>query len=271
MNNFDEKMKKEKEFLDSVAPTYVQDSQYNAWKRELLIGAFAPFMSIGRTGIPAGRCLQLGCHNGVETILISKLVGQLDVIDGAQAFIDECLKLNLPNTKFIRTLFEEYSVASEEMKYDYVFANYVLEHVINVETVLKMISAVIKPDGLLFVTVPNARALSRQLAFQMNLIPGLMKFTENDIKHGHRRIFDRFALNKEIEAGGFEIISQGGIIFKILADFQMDRLLSDGILTKEHIVGLHKIGQSYPDLCDAIYCVNKLGVDHAGESVASSD
>lgn len=264
MKTIDEILKREKEFLDCVALTYVQDSQYHAQKRELIIGAFAPFMSFGQTGKPAGRCLELGCADGFETGMLSKLVAQLDVIDGSQTFIDDCLKLNLPNTRFIRTLFEEYSVASEELKYDYVFANYVFEHVLDVGIILTMLSTVMKPGGLLFVTVPNARALSRQLALHMNLITGLKDLTENDKNHGHRRVFDRFSMNREIEAGGFEIISQGGIICKILADFQLDKLLSDGFLTKEHITGLHKLGQSYPELCDSIYCVNRLGSRCAG-------
>ncbi|WP_217994897.1 hypothetical protein [Methylogaea oryzae] len=44
-------------------------------------------------------------------------------------------------------------------------------------------------------------------------------------------------------------------MLKILADFQLDRLIGDGTLQQAHIDGLYRLGLEYPDLCGALYSV----------------
>ncbi|MCK5602120.1 class I SAM-dependent methyltransferase [Candidatus Pacearchaeota archaeon] len=246
----------EQDFLDSVSRTYkLSGSRYLQFKREFAIRIFAPFMHPDGCIDGGGRILQLGCADGFETSLLSKAAKELDVIDGSEEFIKQCEKTDYQNVRFMRTLFEEYRLSDDDEKYDCIFASYVFEHVLDVQTVLNMIGSVIKPSGLLFVVVPNARALSRQLALHMKIIDGLRELTENDKDHGHRRVYDRVTLNNDIENGGFEIIAQGGIIFKLLADFQLDKLVDDGFLTGEHMEGLYRLGLEYPDMCDALYAV----------------
>ena len=45
---------------------------------------------------------------------------------------------------------------------------------------------------------------------------------------GHRRVYDRILLNRDIEAAGLEQVSSGGLLLKLLADFQMDKLIDTG-------------------------------------------
>jgi len=251
-NNF---INKEHEFLDEVSTYKFYESTYSRIRRELAIRTFLPFIRFDDDGLAKGTALELGCADGFETRMLSRLIQKVDVIEGSQLFIEECKKTNYPNVRFIHTLFEEYSICHEDEKYNYVFASYIFEHVFDVQTILDMIKSVLKPSGFVFVTVPNARALSRQLALHMKIISGLRELTENDKNHGHRRVYNRAALNDDMENGGFEVIAQGGIIFKLLADFQMDKLLKDGFLTREHIEGLYKLGLEYPDLCDSLYTV----------------
>lgn len=256
MNTNGEFIHNEHDFLDSVSHTYkLSVSAYSKMKKEFIIHTFVPFMNLGECDKGGGRVLQLGCADGFETGLLSRIATELDVIEGSEEFIADCEKTNYPNVRFIRTLFEEYSLSDEDEKYDYVFASYVLEHVLDVQAVLDMIKAVMKPSGLLFVVAPNTRALSRQLALHMKLINDLRELTENDKDHGHRRVYDRGTLNNDIENGGFEIIAQGGMIFKLLADFQLDKLIDDGFLTKEHMEGLYRLGLEYPDMCDSLYAI----------------
>jgi len=116
----------------------------------------------------------------------------------------------------------------------------------------------LKPQGYLFVTVPNARALSRQLARHMGIIDSLYNLTPNDFRGGHRRVYDGVLLTRDLEASGFEIIAQGGILFKPFADFQMDRLIDIGIIGREQCEGLFKLGHEYPDMCADIYAIVRL-------------
>ena len=255
MSNFnDEDLKKERKFLKKVSKTY-RESPYLKMKQEFIMKTFYPYLIKNHSSSNSGLGLQLGCSNGYETEMLSKILYKLDVIEGSSLFIERCKKKKPPNVRFIYSLFEEFKILNEDEKYDYVICTYVLEHVINVELILNMIKSVLKPNGLLFIVVPNCRALSRQLALNMNIILDLRGLTENDRNHGHRRVYDRISLNREIEKCGFHIIQQGGIIFKILADFQLDKLLEDSFLNKSHFEGLYNLGLEYPDFSDSLYAI----------------
>ncbi|OEH87027.1 hypothetical protein BHU72_00245 [Desulfuribacillus stibiiarsenatis] len=240
-------------FLEETSKTY-RDSLQSDTIRRLAIQTFLPYLN-------GGVALELGCSDGLATNMIASKVDQLDVIDGSKYFIEKAKNnLEQDNVYFYYSLFEEFQQKNKQ-KYDYIFASYVLEHVMNVEEIFHMMRSNLKDDGLLFITVPNSRALSRQLALHMGLLDDLKILTANDTLHGHRRVYDRVTLNKEIEKFGFISISQGGIMLKILADFQMDELMGKGILLEEHIQGLYKLGLEYPDLCGSLFSVCKKARD----------
>ena len=248
MNPNTDVLKEEKAFLDKVYTTYTVDhSQQTKVMRQLIMRTFRPFLN-------RGRGLELGCSDGFMTEMIASHLDHLDVVDGSQKFLDEAGKRELANVKFIYSLFEEYTT---EDKYDYVFASYILEHVLDPVAVMKMARTVLKPGGLLMMVVPNSRALSRQLALHMGLIKDLKALTENDHNHGHRRVYDRVDFNRHIDEAGFENVAQGGIMLKILADFQMDRLIGDGMLKEAHLDGLYRLGLEFPDLCGSLFSISK--------------
>lgn len=245
-----DQLQSEREFLDKVYHTYTVDhSAQTMAMRRLIVRTFAPWLK------PAGRGLELGCSDGFMTEMISRQIGWLDVVDGSEKFLAEARKRNLPNVEFKLALFEEFTAAE---KYDYVFASYILEHVLDPVAVMKIARTVLQPDGLLFIVVPNARALSRQLALHMGLLKGLKELTPNDHNHGHRRVYDRVDLNRDIAAAGFENVSQGGIMLKILADFQMDKLIAEGMLQEPQLDGLYRLGLEYPDLCGSLFSVCRI-------------
>jgi 2-polyprenyl-3-methyl-5-hydroxy-6-metoxy-1,4-benzoquinol methylase len=146
--------------------------------RKLIVRTFAPFLR------PEGCGLELGCSDGFMTEMLSRQTAWLDVVDGSEKFLAEARKRNLPNVGFKFALFEEFTAPAP---YDYVFASHVIEHVLDPVAVMKMACTVLKPGGLLFIVVPNARALSRQLGLHMGLLKGLKELTPNDHNHGHPR------------------------------------------------------------------------------------
>lgn len=243
-------MKQEQSRLDSCVSTYRKASSFDDYMRESVFKTFEPFMIKEHCS-----ALELGCSDGYMTEMISKKVTQLVVVEGSGKFIDKARERNLPNVKFIYSLFEDFN---SKKKYDYVFATYILTHIADLKKIFKMIHSVINEDGLLFIVVPNSRALSRQLAVHMGLINDLMVLSENDLNHGHCRAYDRITLNRDIETNGFKIISQGGVVLKILADFQMDIAIRNEILREEQLEGLNKLGHEYPDLSGALYVVCQI-------------
>ena len=237
---------KEKEFLNTLYAAYSLDEAPQTQTMRMLIArTFSPY-------IKGGTALELGCSDGYMTEMLATHVDQLDVVDASENFIEGVEKRALPNVNFFCSLFEEFDTTT---RYDYVFASFILEHVLDVQPVLKTVGKLLKRDGRFFAVVPNARALSRQLASHMGLIPELTTLTENDLKFGHRRVYDRIHFNRDMDAAGFSTIAQGGIMLKILADFQLDRLIGDGFLQDEHIDGLYRLGLEYPDLCGALFSI----------------
>lgn len=248
-NDISGKLKEEKEFLNKVYTKYtLHDDPQTRVMREFAARIISPYLHKDGAG------LELGCSDGYFTEILASKINSLDVVDGSAGFIEEAKKRNVKNARYFHSLFEEYT---PDRQYDFVFASYIMEHVLEPKLVLDMVQRVLKPGGILYIVVPNARALSRQLAMHMGLYSDLKQLTENDLKFGHRRVYDRVNLNRDVEAAGFTTISQGGIMLKILADFQMDKLINMNVLQEAQLEGLFKLGFEYPDLCGSLFSICK--------------
>ena len=237
-------------FLESVIRTYItSDSPQDRLIKTLAVRTFQPLIR------PNRRALEFGCCDGFMTGLIAGHVDQLTVVDGSQTFIEMAKKRVPAKVEFVHSLFEDFL---PDHNFDYIFATYVLEHVSDAIGFLKMAVRLLAEDGLLFIVVPNARALSRQLARHMGLLDDLFALTPNDINHGHRRVYDRISLNRDIETAGLLQAWQGGLLLKLLADFQMDKMIETGIIAGPQIEGLYKMGLEYPDLAGSLFSVCRL-------------
>ncbi len=241
----------EQKFVDDLVPNYLtsEESHQTRVMRDLMMRTFKPYI----TDCVSGKALELGSEVGYMSEKIAQLVERLDIVEGSAKFIEKVRERNITNITCHHSLFEDFT--PYYAYYDYVFASHVLEHVQDVSVVLKMMKNAVKNSGYVFITVPNAHAMSRQLARHMGIIDDLYKLTPNDIKGGHRRVYDRTTLNKDIQNNDFEIIAQGGILFKPFADFQMSYLMNNSILNFEHILGLYTLGNEYPNLCADLYVI----------------
>ncbi|MFN8775875.1 MAG: class I SAM-dependent methyltransferase [Flavobacteriales bacterium] len=229
---------KEQEFLNSLVSDYKDVSPYSQLKKEIILSLID-----SQTGNRSEcHALQLGCANGYETEQLAQRVNRLVVADGSSVFIERVKAANThSNVEFIETLFEDLHASAIDSRFDFIFCNYILEHVYDTDVILRNMHSLLKPDGIMFIVVPNAYALSRQLAQAMGLVINLDDLTENDHKHGHRRVYDAERITNDVERNGFKVVFKHGIVLKILADFQLNKLLHDGFLTREHILGLQKL------------------------------
>ena len=243
---------KERNFLNSLVDDYKDEAPYSKIKKEIIVTLLKNYWTTPRQK----KGLQMGCSNGYETTILARQLSRLDVVDGSTLFLEKVKKENeYDNVNFVNALFEEYILNGRQEKYDYVFCHYVLEHVFDVGPVLRNMKANLKPDGYVFCVVPNRNALSRQLAVKMNLIKDLEGLTENDIRHGHRRTFDANTISDEFVKYGFEVLERRGIILKILADFQLNKMLDEQIITGDLILALQELGLAHENLCDSIFIV----------------
>jgi protein-L-isoaspartate O-methyltransferase len=233
-------------FLEQVAQTYRGDSSQDTEMRRRLFDIVGDWMR------PGGAALEVGCSDGFMSELISRRVEMLDIVEATRHFQDVVTSRSLPNARIHGILVEDFC---PERSYDYIFCTWVLTHVPDAQQLLQRLRAMLAPQGLLFVAVPNARVLSRQLALAMGLLDDLYGLTDNDRKHGHCRAYDRSLLNRELVLAGYDTLAQGAILLKPLADFQMDALIDSGVFQRQHLDGLMSLGHEYPDLCSAIYSV----------------
>ncbi len=202
---------------------------------------------------PKAAILELGCADGYMTSLLAELAGRHVVVDAVPAFIAEAKKIAPPGVEFVDSLFEEYEPAEP---YDLVVMSFILEHVLDPVALMARARAWLKPHtGRVLMTVPNRRSLSRLLARAMGLVRELEDLTENDLAHGHRRCYDRVSFDRDVEKAGLEAVARGGLVVKPFANFQLDRMIQDGILGREQLDGLEKLGAEFPDACAAIYTV----------------
>lgn len=245
----------ERAFLDSLVSDYTDVSPYSQAKKDVILELIERYLGDG-----AGRVgLQLGCANGYETQRLAGALDQLTVVDGSAVFVERLAAANRqPDLTFVCSLFEDLDPADHPGGYTDVFCSYVLEHVYDPRQVLTTVRGLIRPGGRLFVVVPNHLALSRQLAQAMGLLDRLEDLTENDLRHGHRRVYDRESLVADVEASGYSVVAVHGVVLKILADFQLNRLLGDGFLTADHVEGLQRLAERSPEfarLSDSIFLV----------------
>lgn len=232
--------------LEQVADTYRRDSVQDNWMRKLCVRMMSPWLKQSHLG------LEIGCSDGFMSAMLADRIKLLTVVEATATFADALDARGLGNVEVHRGMVE--SFVPEQM-FDRIFATWVLTHVIDADSLLRTLSRWLKPDGLLFVAVPNVRVLSRQLARQMNLIEDLFALTDNDRAHGHVRAFDRQRLDALLRQTGFETVFECGLMLKPLADFQMDQLYASEILTDEHVEGLLRLGFEHPDLCSALFSV----------------
>ena len=118
----------------------------------------------------------------------------------------------------------------------------------------------LKEKGLLIVMVPNANALSRQIAVKAGIISHNAAVTDGEYEHGHRRTYTIDVLSYQIKNSGFSIVETGGIFLKGLANFQLDRALEHEVIDHKYIEGCLELGKIYPDFCSSIFIVAKKDV-----------
>jgi SAM-dependent methyltransferase len=230
------------EFQDNQERRYSYD--FDRIVRAHLLRRLAPVLKTD------GATLELGAYNGDMTEQLLEYFDRLDVIEGSPILADE-VRARFPDRVHVTTgLFED---VTPTKRYQNVFLVHTLEHLDDPVSVLARIATWLDDDGLLFVAVPNANALSRQIAVHMGLIAHNSAITPGEFEHGHRRTYSLDTLLADVREAGLETVDFGGVIVKPLANFQFDRALHEGIVSDEYVEGCDKLAVVYPDLASSIF------------------
>lgn len=192
--------------------------------------------------------LEIGPAEGEMTTELFKCFKEVSVLEGSESFIE-----NLRRT-FKKDKLNIYTGLVEEVKinkkFDTIILSHVLEHFDCPKTALKKISTFLNDKGVLLIIVPNANSLHRHLGVILGMIKDIHALNEVDKKIGHKRVYDFGSLEKEVNATGFEVSKEGGILLKTLSNIQMEKLFSEKL-----IEAFFKLGKLFPDIACEIIAV----------------
>lgn len=211
-----------------------------------MIKSFEPFFV-------KGNILELGSFDGSFTKRLLKFSNDITCVEASKEAIDKSYKTLGNKVAYFNNTLEAASLPS---KYDNIILTHVLEHLDNPVLILKRIKEEwLSDNGNLFIACPNANAASRQIAVKMGIISHNSEVTISEKEHGHKITYSLDTLERDVKKSGLNIIHRSGIFFKVLANFQWDKILNTDIISKEYLDGCYRLGQHYPDLCSSIFFV----------------
>lgn len=213
--------------------------------REYMMKEFAPFFING----PA---LEIGCYEGDSTVALQEYFPDLTVVEASSQAMQVTQSRVRSDITFINATIESMST---DRKFDTIFLINTLEHLDNAVTALSKIKSMLSDKGRLFIVVPNADAPSRQIAVMMGLIETNNSVTQPEWIHGHRRTYSFDTLNFDLRSAGLKTFHRSGLLFKGLANFQMDLALEAKIIDERYLDAIYELGKIYPSFCSSIYAI----------------
>ena len=237
--------------LNALVNSYNIDNVYEQYKRLEFIGKLESYISLKNSKI-----IEFGSATGQMTEILSKVAQTVVAVDGSRDFIEIARKRvgNANNVSFYESYFENFKL---DEKFDSLVMHHILEHIENPVCLLPNLKKFLNDNGVLVISVPNAHALSRQLAVKMGLLSSVYELTDNDKHHGHYRVYDWKMLENQIIDSGYSIIGKHGLSFKLFSDKQNIEMLNAKIIGEEQIKGLWQMGDQFPDFAGAMMIVAK--------------
>lgn len=225
--------------LDTHVSAYNKSFKYEL-DNKLMLNWYAKRV-ISKLG--KGNLLELGVGHGYSSRKFSEVLGDYTILEGSSAVIEQFYNSNtdLNHVKIIETYFEDFHTND---KFDNIVMGFVLEHVNNPKDILKKYKNMLSKTGRLFVSVPNATSLHRQLANIAGILPDMLRLSDADIELGHLRYFTPESLKSLVESCGYEVLSIEGLFLKPFTTSQLLSLELDDAIFE----ALMEKGIEYPEL-----------------------
>jgi 2-polyprenyl-3-methyl-5-hydroxy-6-metoxy-1,4-benzoquinol methylase len=240
----------DQEFQDTDRRKYAYNFDIDVM-HPFMLRSFTPFFK-------EGNALELGSFKGQFTKRLLPMFKDITCVEASVEAIESAKEHLGDGIRYVNSKFETVTLPC---KYDNILLMHVLEHVDDPVSVLKRINDEwLSDNGRLFLVCPNANAPSRQIAVKMGLIHHNTSVTDSEREQGHRRTYTLDTVERDAADAGLRVVYRSGIFFKVLANFQWDRLLNTDIISSAYLDGCYQLGQQYPDLCSSIFLLCEKGI-----------
>ena len=180
--------------------------------------------------------LELGPAIGQMTKYIVPHFDKIHVVEGAKDLLEQIPKYN--NVIKHLSYFEEFKT---DIKFDTIIMGHVLEHIEYPVEILKSVYEWLSDDGVLIVTVPNAKSLHRLAAVEMGLLGSEYELNSRDHELGHYRVYDSQTLLNDAIQAGYNIKASGSIFLKPVSNKQIEDNWDERMID-----GFFRLGKKFP-------------------------
>lgn len=226
--------------LNSVASEYKPNAATEI--ENVLMLRWYPKRIIGRMS-RVDRLLELGLGHGFSAEIFNEVCSQHVIVDGASSVIEQFHRTHPGfSGTIVEGYFEEYEPGAP---FDVIVMGFILEHVDDPDLILKRYRHYLKPDGRLYITVPNAKSLNRRLGLELGIIDDIYSLNANDLALGHQRQYCRDTLHTALQQAGYAITYEEGIYLKPLP-LGVLKTLPD---MQGNLQAMLRVGIEFPDLC----------------------
>lgn len=236
------------EHQDGADRSYAYD--FDGIIRRYLLQTLAPWFQ------RPGSALELGCYRGDMTAQLLGYFETMTIVEASDELAD-LVRRRFPGQATV--INSTFAALQLEQRFDHIFLVHTLEHLDDPVAELSNMRRWLSAKGRLFVAVPNANALSRQLAVKMGLVEFHAAVTPAEAAHGHRRTYSMDVLLAQLRQAGFRLDDHGGILVKPLANYQFDLAIAQGIITPAYLDACHALAKTYPELSASLFAVCSRG------------
>lgn len=228
--------------LNKLGPAYFRQQMVERKYNEYTLNFMLPYLK-------GNKMLELGCGDGLWTETLTKMYSKVVVVDASEPLLKQLRNRLGERVTCYCSLVEEFET---DEKFDTILAVRILEHLDEPVKILRKFRACLSNEGRFIIVVPNAFSLHRRIGRIMGLLECEDSFSEADSSMGHKRIYRKESLLKDIELSGLRIEAWGGIGLKPLSNSQMESW-SEPLLN-----AFFEIGKELPpELCGQLYAISK--------------